>query len=103
MSDKNDINCEIFMGICKLNENSLHRRLDIKVYEKSFFPFAILYFTGSAYFNRSLRLYAKKKGYHLSDKELSDRITGEKILCYSEEDIFKALSLKYQTPEERDI
>ena len=103
MSDKNDINCEIFMGICRLNQNSLHRRLDIKVYEKSFFPFAILYFTGSAYFNRSLRLYAKKKGYHLSDKELSDRITGEKILCYSEEDIFKALSLKYQTPEERDI
>ena len=103
MSDKNDINCEIFMGICKLNENSLNRRLDIKVYEKSFFPFAILYFTGSAYFNRSLRLFAKKKGYHLSDKELSDRITGVKIPCNSEEDIFKALSLKYQKPEERDI
>ena len=103
MSDKNDINCEIFMGICKLNENALHRRLDIKVYEKSFFPFAILYFTGSAYFNRSLRLFAKKKGYHLSDKELSDRNTGEKVLCNSEEDIFKALELKYQKPEERDI
>ena len=103
MSDKNDVNCEIFMGICKLNEKGLHRRLDIKVYEKSFFPFAILYFTGSAYFNRSLRLFAKKKGYHLSDKELSDRITGIKISCNSEEDIFNALSLKYKTPEERDI
>ena len=107
MSDKNDFNCEIFMGICKLNEQSLHRRIDIKVYEKSFFPFAILYFTGSAYFNRSMRLFAKKKGYHLSDKELSDRITGVKIPCNSEEDIFnhliKALSLKYQKPEERDI
>ena len=103
MSDKNDVNCEIFMGICKLNEKGLYRRLDIKVYEKTFFPFAILYFTGSAYFNRSLRLFAKKKGYHLSDKELSDRITGVKILCNSEEDIFKALSLKYKTPEERDI
>ena len=103
MSDKNDVNCEIFMGICKLNEQSLHRRIDIKVYEKSFFPFAILYFTGSAYFNRSMRLFAKKKGYHLSDKELSDRITGVKISCNSEEDIFNALSLKYQKPEERDI
>jgi DNA polymerase lambda len=103
MSDKNDVNCEIFMGICKLNEQSLHRRIDIKVYEKSFFPFAILYFTGSAYFNRSMRLFAKKKGYHLSDKELSDRITGVKIPCNSEEDIFNALSLKYQKPEERDI
>ena len=103
MSDNNDTNCQIFMGICKLNENSLYRRLDIKVYEKSFFPFAILYFTGSAYFNRSLRLFAKKKGYHLSDKELSNRFTGVKVLCNSEEDIFKALDLKYQTPEERDI
>ena len=103
MSDKNDINCEIFMGICQLNEKSLYRRIDIKVYEKSFFPFAILYFTGSAYFNRSMRLFAKKKGYHLSDKELSDRITGIKIQCNSEEDIFKALSLNYQKPEERDI
>jgi DNA polymerase/3'-5' exonuclease PolX len=103
MSDNNDTNCQIFMGICKLNENSLYRRLDIKVYEKSLFPFAILYFTGSAYFNRSLRLFAKKKGMHLSDKELSNRFTGVKIMCNSEEDIFKALDLKYKTPEERDI
>ena len=103
MSDIKDNNCEIFMGICKLNKEGLHRRLDIKVYEKSFYPFAILYFTGSAYFNRSLRLFAKKKGYHLSDKELSDRFTGVKIKCNSEEDIFKALGLNYKTPEERDI
>jgi len=103
MSDNEDSNYQVFMGICKLNSNSLHRRLDIKVYEKSFYPFAILYFTGSAYFNRSLRLFAKKKGYHLSDKELSNRFTGVKIQCNSEEDIFKALDLKYKTPEERDI
>jgi len=49
-----------FMGICRLNGNP-HRRIDIKVYEKDAFPFALLYFTGSAYFNRSLRLYAKKQ------------------------------------------
>ena len=103
MSDNNDTSCQIFMGICKLNDKSLFRRLDIKVYEKSFYPFAILYFTGSAYFNRSLRLFAKKKGFHLSDKELSNRFTGDKISCNSEEEIFKALDLKYKTPEERDI
>ena len=103
MSDNDDSNYQVFMGICKLNNDSLHRRLDIKVYEKSFYPFAILYFTGSAYFNRSLRLFAKKKGYHLSDKELSNRYNGVKIPCNSEEDIFKALELKYKTPEERDI
>ena len=103
MSDKNDVNCEIFMGICKLNEQSLHRRIDIKVYEKSFFPFAILYFTGSAYFNRSMRLFARKKGFHLSDKELVDKKTGKKIECKNEEDIFLKLGVSYRKPEEREI
>ena len=34
---------------------------NIKVYTKEEFPFAVLYFTGNAYFNRSMRLFAKKK------------------------------------------
>ena len=101
-NSKNENECNVFMGICKW-KSGINRRIDIKVYKKEYYPFAVLYFTGSAYFNRSMRLFAKKKGYHLSDKELSDRITGVKILCNSEEDIFKALSLKYKTPEERDI
>lgn len=66
------------MGLCKLpckidhqakldeksdkdkieKEPYINRRIDIKVYPKSQFPFAILYFTGSAYFNRSMRLFA---------------------------------------------
>ena len=103
MSDKNDVNCEIFMGICKLNEQSLHRRIDIKVYEKSFFPFAILYFTGSAYFNRSIRLYAKYMGLHLSDKELSYRKNGEKIFCENEREIFEKLGIEFKEPCDRDI
>jgi hypothetical protein len=32
------------------------------------FAFALLYFTGSDHFNRSMRLFASKKGYSLSDK-----------------------------------
>ena len=102
-SEKTDNNCQLFMGICRLNENSLCRRLDIKVYNKNIFAFALLYFTGSAYFNRSLRLFAKKKGFHLSDKELSNRFNGNKVECKSEEEIFNALGLKYRTPEEREI
>ena len=102
--DKEDENCNVYMGFCRLNESSFVRRIDIKTYPKSAYPFALLYFTGSAYFNRSMRLYAKKKKHmHLSDKELTDLKTGEKYECETEEEIFKVLNLKYKSPAERDI
>ena len=71
----------------------------------------MLYFTGSAYFNRSLRLYSRKLGYSLSDHGLVSvkRLKNEKldsgveIKCESEQDIFKALGIDYISPEDRDI
>ena len=90
------------MGICK-DESNIHRRIDIKVYNKEEFPFALLYFTGSAFFNRSMRLFARKKGFHLSDKELVDKKTGKKIECKNEEEIFIKLGVGYKKPEEREI
>ena len=92
----------IFMGIC-MGSSGINRRLDIKVYTKEEFPFAVLYFTGNAYFNRSMRLFAKKKKLHLSDKELSYRNTGKKIICKTEQEIFDALGIQYKTPKEREI
>lgn len=91
-----------FMGIC-IGKMGICRRLDMKVYVKEEFPFAVLYFTGSEYFNRSMRLYAKKKKMHLSDRELSYRTTGIKIKCKTERDIFTALGIEYKPPSERDI
>jgi len=97
-----------FMGICKLRNNP-HRRIDIKIYYKEAFPFAILYFTGSAYFNRSLRLYAKKNHFKLTDSNLikfnplSPNEAGKDIKCENEEEIFKALGLEYIAPIDRDI
>ena len=89
----------------------LARRLDIKVYPKEQYPFAVMYFTGSDYFNRSVRLYAQKQGFSLSDKELRPvvRARGDKvhegagIECATERDIFVALGLPYRHPHERDI
>jgi DNA polymerase lambda len=40
----------------------------VQTYPRSMFAFALLYFTGSDHFNRSMRLFASKKGYSLSDK-----------------------------------
>lgn len=89
----------------------LCRRLDIKVYPRALFPFAILYFTGSDYFNRSMRLYCQKKGMSLSDKDLKPviRVSKEKvhegapIVCTTEKEIFAAVGLPYKEPWERDI
>lgn len=58
------------MGVCVFEEK-LHHRIDIKYYHIQQFAFATLYFTGSDMFNRSMRLFARKKGYSLSDHGLS--------------------------------
>ena len=42
----------------------------LKVWPKASFALALLHFTGSGHFNREMRLYAKRNGYHLSDHEL---------------------------------
>ena len=56
-----------YMGICKLPRgNSIHRRIDIKTYPRRYSAFAMLYFTGSDHFNRSMRSYADKTGFKLT-------------------------------------
>ena len=92
---------QTFFGICKLPESEVHRRLDIKIYPRSQLAFALLYFTGSAHFNRSMRLFASKKGYSLSYEGLypvvrgiSKNKTNQKVAigygipCHTEQDIF---------------
>lgn len=49
---------DTYMGVCRVSEQHLHRRIDIKIYPASQLPFALLYFTGSQYFNLSMRSYA---------------------------------------------
>lgn len=89
-----------------------HRRIDIKVYPAHEFCWAILYFTGSDHFNRSMRYFAKKQGWTMSDKGLAHayRVKGEKVAvgenvghCKSEEDIFRLLELTYVPPEKRSV
>ena len=91
-----------YMGICRLTPSSPHRRIDIKMYPSHKFAFALLYFTGSDHFNRrwdwffwyqttqkkikfiwmvilncvlcSMRLFAHKKGYSLSDQVIDSVI-----------------------------
>ena len=105
-----------FMGFCCLPEghpqhSGINRRLDIKVYPVSMFPFALLYFTGSDHFNRSMRFYAKRCGWTLSDHGLqpATRAAGDKVwvgstvVCRSERDVFDAMGLTFLPPHQRNV
>lgn len=61
----------------------------------------LLYRTGSAALNISMRGLAKCLGFKLSERGVFNRETGEQTPTPTEESIFALLGMKYQTPEER--
>ena len=101
-----------YLGVCKLpGENTKHRRLDIIVVPYNEWACSLLYFTGSDYFNRSMRLLAKNNGMSLSEHSLNTGVVrkgGEKFFegtplpVFSEKDVFDYLGLEYREPHERD-
>ncbi|XP_070540868.1 DNA polymerase lambda-like [Ptychodera flava] len=101
-----------YLGVCKLpGENRKHRRLDIIVVPYHEYPCAIMYFTGSSHFNRSMRALAGKKGMSLNEHALKSGVIrkgrekineGVAVPVKSEEDVFRILGLEYRTPVERD-
>ena len=108
--------CDTYMGVCRVDADRPHRRIDLKVYSQYSYPFAVLYFTGSDHFNRSMRYYAKQKQLSLSDQGLKPVITSkgrkrEKVWTgeciqlpkheHSERGVFKLLGLRYVPPTER--
>jgi DNA polymerase/3'-5' exonuclease PolX len=55
-----------------------------------------------------MRLWARKNGFSLSEKDLRPRFTqdakGEPVPgLLTEEDVFKALGLEFKLPHERDV
>ncbi|KAJ9582812.1 hypothetical protein L9F63_022853 [Diploptera punctata] len=101
-----------YLGLCRLpGANQRYRRLDIFVVPQSEYATALMHYTGSALFNRSIRLLATNKGMSLSEHSLTAGIVreGKDILndgyilpTPTEESIFTQLELQYRPPEERD-
>lgn len=101
-----------YMGICRLpGPSQLHRRLDIIVVPYSEFACALLYFTGSAHFNRSMRALAKTKNMSLSEHSLNcavirqrgvKLVAGTPLHTPTEKNVFKHLGIPYREPHERD-
>eukprot|EP01105_Mastigella_eilhardi_P011658 TRINITY_DN2682_c0_g2_i1.p1 TRINITY_DN2682_c0_g2~~TRINITY_DN2682_c0_g2_i1.p1 ORF type:complete len:713 (+),score=147.96 TRINITY_DN2682_c0_g2_i1:320-2140(+) len=103
--------CDKYMGVCRL-PGGLHRRIDLKAFRAEEWACALLYFTGSGHFNRSMRLFARKKGYSLSEHALvrrwgrpssAEEFKGEPIPVATEKDVFRVLGLEFKTPEERNV
>ena len=98
------------MGVCRLPGHEFCRRIDIKTYPRSIWAFAKLYFTGSDWFNRSMRSWCTKIGWTLSDKGLRKAFrgrgavkvfSGASLVCDTEQEIFEKLGLEYVDPRLR--
>lgn len=113
VSQEDNGNQKKYLGVCRLpGPGRCHRRLDIIVVPYSEFACALLYFTGSAHFNRSMRALAKTKGMSLSEHALSSGVvrgpgglktfSGVILPTVTEKDVFMHLGLPYREPHERD-
>lgn len=97
-----------YMGVCQASPSEPHRRIDILTVSPSEWPFALLYFTGSGHFNRSMRFWAGKRGYSLSQHGLRVNYGNDNKGPYiagisTELQIFQALGLEYRPPQDRDV
>jgi DNA ligase (NAD+) len=85
---------------------SVARRIDFLYTSENEFPFAILYFTGSKWFNTAMRQFALDKGYtfnehgmyHIVDKKKGNKVNN---IFRTEQDIFDFLGLTFKVPHER--
>ena len=88
-----------FMGVCRISEKHLNRRIDLKLWPQEDYAFALLHFTGNDHLNRLMRYIVKREGYKLTDHGLFQY--DRRIHCESEEEIFKRLRFEYLPPERR--
>lgn len=101
MTDKNYV--KKYMGFCQYRNNPV-RRIDIRFVPYESLGSALLYFTGPMELNTEMRKQAKKRNMILNEYGLYKirKAEQELIPTETEEDIFKALGMKYLTPVERE-
>lgn len=96
-----------FMGICQLDSNNTHRRIDIRVFPSDQYYCALLFFTGNDQLNRQMRIIAQEKGYKLNEYSIqkvgSTGILGKPLPVTSEKDVFDYLQMDYKEPNQRNL
>ncbi|CAF1149994.1 unnamed protein product [Rotaria sp. Silwood1] len=96
-----------FMGVCQMDKNKLHRRIDIRVFPSEQYYCALLYFTGNDQLNRHMRIVAHEQGYKLNEYSVqkvgSTGVLSKPLPVTSEKDIFDYLQMDYKEPNERNM
>lgn len=91
-----------YMGMGTINQED-NRRIDIMYTKPEEYPFAILYFTGSADFNVNMRNDLLGKGYTINEYVVkhtdTKQIVDHKFI--TEKDIFEYFNFDYIEPENR--
>jgi DNA polymerase/3'-5' exonuclease PolX len=102
-----------FMGIIRVTKSGRARHLDIVETTPADYPFAMLYFTGSAQHNIQMRKHALSLGYSLNEYDMTlkgtkTRVPPDQIQAKigkpnfeTEQDIFQFLKLNYKEPTKR--
>ena len=88
------------MGMVRLSDQHNAHRIDIRLVEYQYWPYTLMYFTGSQKFNILMRQRAIDLGLSLNEYSLTSE-NGECINANSEEEIFEILGVKYLSPIER--
>lgn len=79
------------------------RRVDLIIAPASQYYYALVGWTGSKHFNRSLRHYAQKElNMKLTSHGLYDLSKKEAVPAQSEREVFVNLNLPYREPHERN-
>jgi apurinic endonuclease APN1 len=90
-----------FLGVVPSSKKSNYvKHLDIRLIPTESRITAYFFYTSGGKFNQMIRQVAKDKGFMLSEFELKDK-TGKTVHVESEEDIFKALGLKFMPMSDR--
>jgi DNA polymerase beta len=96
-----------FMGVCRLDSNKVHRRIDIRVFPSEQYHCALLFFTGNDQLNRHMRIVAQDQGYKLNEYSIqkvgSTGALSKPLPVTSEKDIFDYLHMDYKQPNERNM
>lgn len=89
--------------IGQLSKGLPFRRLDFMYCPMSEYPFAILYFTGSSFFNTLMRRHALNRGYSMNEHGLTKLSTGAKVNVSfpSERTVFEFFHLVFVSPPNR--